>query len=115
MSMQMAPRQMDLFKARGKGLAEQFLDFHVQNPEVYVELRTLALQMRRRGVEQYGIGGLFEVLRWHRRMQTVDQASEFKLNNNYRSFYARLLMDNEPELDGFFELRTLRWQTYEVN
>jgi hypothetical protein len=111
----MTPRQMDLFAARGKGLEEQFWDFHMQNPEVYEELRSLALQMRRRGVEHYGIGGLFEVLRWHRRMQTVDQASDFKLNNNYRSFYARLLMEREPELEGFFELRTLRWQSYEMN
>ena len=71
--------------------------------------------MRRRGVTQYGIGGLFEVLRWQRRMETVDPASDYKLNNNYRSFYARLLMEREPELRDFFELRSLRWQSYEVN
>lgn len=30
---------------------------------------------------------------------------EYKLNNDYRAFYARLLMANEPELAGFFETR----------
>ncbi len=41
-------------------------------------------------------------------MQTDDPTSEFRLNNDYRALYARQLMDNEPELDGFFETRTLR-------
>lgn len=33
---------------------------------------------------------------------------EFKLNNNFRSHYARALMQRERELAGFFELRRLR-------
>lgn len=113
MTTQVAQFQMPLFRARGKGLEEQFWDYHEENPDVYRQLRDLALQMRRRGVSQYGIKGLFEVLRWHRALETKDDAG-FKLNNNYTSFYARLLMDNEPELAGFFELRTQRWQLYEV-
>ena len=30
----------------------------------------------------------------------------FKLNNNHRAFYARLLMAQEAELEGFFEVRS---------
>jgi hypothetical protein len=30
---------------------------------------------------------------------------EFKLNNNHTRFYSRLLMEMEPELVGFFEVR----------
>lgn len=33
------------------------------------------------------------------------QGDEYRLNNVYTAFYARLLMDNEPELQGFFETR----------
>lgn len=105
--------QMPLFRARGKGLEEQFWAYHEANPDVYRQLRELALQMRRGGVNKYGMKGLFEVLRWHHAMQTSDPEG-FKLNNNFTSFYARLLMDREPALAGFFELRTLRWQEYEV-
>jgi ribosomal protein L4 len=39
----------------------------------------------------------------------------FKLNNNYRAFYARLLACNEIELRTVFELRTQRWQSAEIN
>ena len=29
----------------------------------------------------------------------------FKLNNNHTAYYARMIMDNFNELDGFFHLR----------
>ncbi len=106
--------QMGIIGPRGAGLEAKFWEFHTQNPEVFRKLRELALQMRRRGLEQYSIKSLFEVLRWHHALETNDP-SGFKLNNNYTSFYARLLMQREPELKDFFELRTLRWQTYAVN
>lgn len=84
-------------------IAERFEAFHARNPHVYQTLRDMALEMRRRGHRQYGIKALFEVLRFNYAMRT--EGDTFKLNNNYTALYARLLMDNEPELDGFFELR----------
>jgi hypothetical protein len=59
--------------------------------------------MRRRGREKWGIAGIFEVLRWNRAMQT--DAPDYKLCNTHRAFYARMLMEQEPELRGFFDLR----------
>jgi len=81
----------------------QFLEFHRQNQDVYIELRRLALQMRDTGRARYSIKGLFEVLRWSRDLVTPGES--FKLTNNYPAYYARLLMDNEPRLIGMFELR----------
>jgi len=86
-------------------IREAFLRFHRENPHVYDELVKLALRARRRGVKRIGIGMLFEVLRWGHAMRTA--GDDFRLNNNYRSYYARLLMRNEPELVGAFELRAL--------
>lgn len=85
-------------------LPERFAEFHASNPHVYGHLRTLALGLRRRGHESGGIAQLFEVLRWQQAMQTV--GDDFKLNNDYRAFYARMLMSEEPELAGFFEIRS---------
>lgn len=87
-------------------LQQRFEAFHAANPHVFFQLRRMALDMKRRGVRQYGIGGLFEVLRWRYAVQT--QGDEYKLNNNWRSRYARLLMDTTPELAGFFETRELK-------
>jgi hypothetical protein len=33
---------------------------------------------------------------------------DWRLNNNYRPYYARLLMQQEPQLQGFFALRTAK-------
>lgn len=86
----------------------QFWDFHLNNPGVYCELVELAHELRKKGYRKCGIGMLFEVLRWQRMLKTIDASSDFKLNNNYRSRYARLIMAKEPDLREFFELRELR-------
>lgn len=87
-------------------IQERFEAFHKSNPHVYTALRSLALQMLGNGVRQYGIKGLFEILRWQFALQT--KGEPFRLCNSYTSRYARLLVERTPELDGFFELRGLR-------
>ena len=83
-----------------------FWEFHAANPHVYDRLVHLTRDLMRRGRRKIGIGMLFEVLRWHH-LSTVGDADGFKLNNNYRSYYARLIMSIEPDLDGIFEIRRL--------
>lgn len=93
----------------GEGtLQEQFEQFHADNPWVYDTLVRMTRQMRSRGVGKIGMGQLFEVLRWHHSMTTMDANSEFKLNNNYRSRYSRLIMESETDLLGVYEIRRLR-------
>jgi len=87
-------------------IQRQFEEFHAANPQVYEALRSLAFELLIRGHSCCGIGMLWEVLRWRSMMRTV--GDDWKLNNNFRSRYARLLMANEPELADFFELRELR-------
>lgn len=84
-------------------IQERFEEFAAENPLVLVELVQLARHLKKRGHEQYSIAGLFEVLRHRRALQTTD--GEFKLNNNYRAYYARMIMDQYPDLEGFFKLR----------
>lgn len=84
----------------------RFSEFHRENPDVYRELVKLARKLRDRGHAHYGIGALFEVVRFHRALETTDAV--YKLNNNHRSRYARLIMEQEPDLRGFFETRELK-------
>jgi hypothetical protein len=80
--------------------------FHQANPWVFNELARLALDLRARGVNQYGIAALFEVLRYQHTLRTNDGSSPFKLSNSYRAFYARDLMAAYPDrLAGFFVTR----------
>jgi hypothetical protein len=95
---------------REETIEEQFQSFHAAHPEVYDHLRKLALRMVRRGHKRLGIGMLWEVLRWRTMLGArpdEDDGQGWKLNNNYRSRYARLLADQVPELADVFHTREL--------
>ena len=85
-------------------ITANFLDFHARNPHVYKTLAFKAKIYRSRNpIAKLGIATLWENMRWDYLMSTDYQ--DFKLNNNYRSHYARLLMSQNPELSGMFETR----------
>lgn len=80
-----------------------FQEFHELNPHVFEKLAQYALEARRAGRARLSINMLFERLRWYTAVET--QGDSFKLNNTWRAFYARLLMERVPELTGLFETR----------
>lgn len=92
--------------AKAATIQERFEEFHKRNPQVYNAMRSLALGMKRRGFRRWSTKAVYEVMRWQYAMQTQGEA--FKLSNDFTSRYARLLMAQEPELDGFFDTRELR-------
>ena len=82
--------------------------FHARHPDVYDALVSLARQGIARGRTRLGMKQLFEVLRWEWMLGGLDDDHEYwKLNNNYTSRYARLIMAQEPDLYGVFETRDL--------
>jgi hypothetical protein len=84
--------------------AARFEEFHADNPRVYEVLVSLARQwVVRTGRGKLGIGALYERARWEIALATGDP--DFKLNNNYRAYYARLIMAREWDLRGLFDLR----------
>lgn len=87
-------------------IEELFLAFHSANPNVYAALCRLARQAVAKGRKRVGMKMLFEVVRWEVFLTT--QKDEFKLNNNYTARYARLIMEQEPDLAGVFETRELQ-------
>jgi len=89
--------------AWGDASYEAFRAFHAANPHVYAHLRRFALEAKRSGRPRISINLLHERLRWFTTIEV--QGDAFKVNNNWRPFYARLLMHEEPELAGFFETR----------
>lgn len=79
-----------------------FLKFHDQHPEVYELLKRFALEAIAAGRQQLSIALITERIRWE---TSVIGGNEFKLNNNHRSFYARMFMDEFPQYEGFFRTR----------
>jgi hypothetical protein len=91
-------------EVEGESIQEKFERFHNENPQVYQKLREIGLWCRRQG-KTMGIGAMYEILRWQFGIQTT--GSPYKLDNDFRSRYSRLLMQSEPELEGFFRIREL--------
>lgn len=87
-------------------LFEKFLLFHRTNPHVLDLLMTYTEQLQRRGRRRYGIGAVFERVRWHLDVETTEDTG-LKLNNNYRAYYARLMMLLRPSLGTIFQTRAL--------
>ena len=84
---------------------ERFQEFHGANPHVYANIVRMARQAKDRGRNKIGMPMLFEVMRWNHILKT-DSKDEFKLNNDYIPFYSRLVMKDNPDLEGMFEIRT---------
>ena len=82
---------------------EKFLQFHELNPWVYVALVALTRSKTRQGY-CVSIQWMVEELRYTYKRQTVDPNSNFRMAAHYASRYARLIMAQEPDLEGVFRL-----------
>jgi len=90
-----------------RSIDQRFHRFHTENPRVYDEIVARARMARERGYTRIGIELIFASLRWDAMMRTTADEYGFKLNNDFRSRYARLIMQTEADLDGIFETRKL--------
>ena len=84
----------------------RFEAFHALNPWVLRELERRTAECVNGGWKRIGIGMLFELLRF--RYGQATRGDEFRLNNNWRSRYVRLLLERHPEWEPLFEVRALR-------
>ena len=87
-------------------IQEKFESFHQAHPEVYTALVRYCREMTERGFRHGGIRMVWGRARWYLTVET-DESKEFKMNDHYHSRYARLIMEREQDLAGFFELRRL--------
>lgn len=85
--------------------ASRFEEFHRHNANVYRTLVSLAREwINSTGKQKLGIGALYEVARWRLAVESGD--ADYRLNNSYRAYFARLIMAQERDLADLFELRT---------
>ena len=73
--------------------------------ELEAEVISRAERLRAAGWKHYGIAAIFEAIRFDRDSRLGPGADGYKLNNNHRSFVARKIMAEHPNLAGFFWIR----------
>jgi hypothetical protein len=83
---------------------DEFQDYHRDHPETYDFFARMAHEAIRRGIVRGSIRALVQYGRWETG-RDFSMGSGF--NHDFEPLYARLLMEQEPDLRGFFETRTL--------
>ena len=79
-----------------------FCQYHKDNPQIYMKFKKLALHLINKGRKHYGAKAIFEVIRYN---TVIEGNDDFKVNNNYTAFYARLFEQDHPQYGGFFSKR----------
>lgn len=96
-------RSHSLFADLQPHVVEAFWAYHSENPHVYELFKRYAHDLRRAGRNHYGAKAVMERIRWHYSVETL--GDDFKLNNNYTSCYARLLIMQDSRFASFFQTR----------
>lgn len=108
--------QLDLFTLKplpksfkDKSIEERFVEFDRLNPSVKKDLIKLARFKRAKHPRRrLRINALYEILRDRYDDIIPIEGDEYRLNNDYRSRYARAIQEECADLDGAFETRSLR-------
>ena len=85
---------------------EEWWEWHKNNPKVWERFRDYTLEAIRSGRKHYSQWAIINRIRWNEEIET--QGGEFKISNNYISFYARLFHAKYPEHKGFFRLKPFK-------
>lgn len=81
-------------------IGQKGIEYDQINPHVFELFKKYSRIALEAGRDQYSANAIFERIRWHTDIET--KGEEFKISNNYRAFYARKLMAEDPAYKGFF-------------
>ena len=94
--------QLDLFDYKSEKY-KKFLYYHYENPHIWEAFERFCLRAIERGHTKLSAEFVVNIIRWETKISAKDE--DFKINNNYKSFYSRLFLQMHPEFETFFELR----------
>ena len=97
---------MNYKELNGISIREGFEQFNSSNPHVFCEFEKQALMAINKGREKISAKLIINWIRWNECLRTSDQ--NFRINDAYQSYYARLFIKKYPEYESRFEFRKLR-------
>lgn len=97
---------VSLFDYRPNNLRQKTEDWLKLNPQAWELFKRFALEKMQQG-KKFGIGALTERVRWECPINT--EGDEFKVNNSYRSWIARRLLEEYPGMAKFIETRKVNY------
>lgn len=97
---------MNYQQLNGKTIREGFKEFHEQNPHIYTQFEAQAFRAINKGRKKLSSKLIINWIRWNEFLRTSDK--NFKINDAFQSYYARLFIAKNPDHKEVFNLRKLR-------
>ena len=97
---------MNYKQLTGLSIREGFEKFHKENPHIYKAFEHQALLAINAGKKKLSAKLIINWIRWAEFLRSSDK--NFKINDAYQSYYARLFATNHPEHADKFDFRKLR-------
>lgn len=82
----------------------RFLNQYAENPDVWKAFEAMTLDLIARK-KTAGANAILERIRWD---TTVEGGKDWKVNNTFAPYYARVFVLKYPEHIGFFEFRRVQ-------
>jgi len=95
----------------------EFKKFHQDNPQVYRLFKKFTYTAIGKGHNRLSSEMIINRIRWETEVETSDPC--YKINNDYKPFYARMFMAENPQYQNFFNVRgshadEIDWKEYVV-
>jgi hypothetical protein len=94
---------------RNDEIKQQWWVFHKRHPEVWKMFLRFTFDMINAGYKNGSSMMVIQRIRWETGI-VENRGADFKVNNNFAPWYARLFMHYYPEHDGFFRTRRMASQ-----
>lgn len=97
---------MNYRQLNGKSIRDGFIEFHRTNPHIYEAFENEALRAIAQNRKKISAKLIINYIRWNSFIATGDK--NFRINDAYQSYYARLFALLNPSHKDVFEFRKLR-------
>jgi hypothetical protein len=92
-------------RRRARSLCPRFYEYHKANPQVAGWFLQAAQSLKdKQHRKRYGIGALTEQIRWDVK-EGIIKTEGFRISNDIRACYARLILMRDPSLCGLFTIK----------
>lgn len=96
-----------------RDLKEEFNNYEANNPHVYEEFEKNALELAMAGVKKTSAWLIVNKMRWDS-MLSVNTDLEYSIPNDYIGIFSRRFMKMHPEYNGFFTVKSSKYNLDEL-
>jgi uncharacterized membrane protein len=92
---------------------KMIINYHEKNPHLYEAFKQYSANAINSGYKYFSAEMIINRMRWYSMIEAKDDS--FKIRNDVKPFFARMLMANNEKYNNFFKLRPSIWDGFNFN